>query len=115
MESIIDRDEVLDRVDGDMELLAEMVEIFLEDCPGLLTGIQKAIESQDVEALEYSAHTLKGAVGNFAAVGAFEAAFKLEEMGRTSNIIGANEAYMTLAGEMERLRPVLSALRDEAI
>ena len=98
------------RVGGDMELLAEMTELFIEDYPRLLSEIQNSIKRHDSTALEYNAHTLKGAIGNFAAASAVEAAFRLEKMGSDSNTVHADKAYAVLEKEMERLEPALYAL-----
>ena len=110
MENIIDQEEVMERVDGDMELLAEMVDLFFESCPELLSDIRNAIKAENSELLERFAHTLKGSVGNFSAPGAFAAAFKLEKMAQEGRIDSAEDAYTVLEGEIERLRPVLFAL-----
>ncbi len=115
MENIIDREEVMERVDGDLELLMEMVELFCHDYPKLLSQMRDAIENKDDEALEHSAHTLKGTVGNFSAIGAYETAFRLEKMAREGDITNASEVYITLAGEIERLEPVLIALGTEDV
>ena len=58
------------RLDGDVDLLAEIVGELLPNSPRLLSGIETAIESGSIEGLQRAAHSLKGAVGNFAAKGA---------------------------------------------
>ena len=110
IDDLINRTEVMERVGGDMELLAEITELFLEDCPKLLSEIQDSIVRRDNAALEHNAHALKGSVSNFAAASAVEAAFKLEKMGSDGDITHADEAYQVLAREIERLEPALSAL-----
>jgi hypothetical protein len=57
---------------------------------------------------------LKGAVANFAARSAYEAAFRLEKMARSGDLSGAPEAEAALAREIERLRPALMALGEQA-
>ena len=109
-DDVIDMDEVIERVAGDVELLSEMVELFLDDCPRLLSQIRESIVHRDSEILERSAHTLKGSVGNFSAAPAFEAAYRLEKMGRDGDIAHAEEAYTALEGELKRLQPVLMTL-----
>jgi CheY-like chemotaxis protein len=110
IDDLIDKTEVMERVGGDMELLAEMAELFVKDYPRLLSEIQSSIEHGDSATLERSAHTLKGSVGNFAAASAVEAAFRLEKMGRDGDISYANEAYVVLEREVDRLGPALHAL-----
>ncbi|MFA5353838.1 MAG: response regulator, partial [Thermodesulfovibrionales bacterium] len=55
-------------VDGDREFFAEVVGIFLEDCPKLMGEIHNALKEGSAAALGRAAHTLKGSAGNFGAV-----------------------------------------------
>ena len=112
-DEVFDRDATLARVDGDLEFLMELVELFLEDSPKLLSRIRDAVARGDSKALERAAHTLKGSVGNFDAKATFEAALKLENMGRNEDLSNAEEAYSALEEELERLKPALESLRKE--
>ncbi len=107
---LFDREAVIARVDGDTELLKEMVELFLEGSPGLLSDIQDAISQNNRNALERAAHTMKGSVSNFSADGAYEAAFNLEKIGLNGDLSEAEEAYVKLKEEIKNLRPVLKNL-----
>jgi HPt (histidine-containing phosphotransfer) domain-containing protein len=109
-DDIIDRAEIMERVDGDVELLAEIVELFLSDCPRLLSEIREAIERRDSKALERAAHALKGSVSNFAATAAFEAALRLENIGSNGDMAHAEEAYAALEEEVKYLEPALAGL-----
>jgi len=113
MDDVIDRAEVMQRVGGDTELLIELIDLFSSDCPRLMSEIHDAIEQNDKQALEHVAHTLKGSVGNFSATNAFEAAFRLEKMGREGDTTQAKEAYAMLEREIKRLEPVLAALEKK--
>jgi len=107
---IIDTASVLARVDGDMELLQEMVELFLKGLPGLLSNVQDSVKRRDAKALESAAHTLKGLVGNFGARSAFEVALQLENLGRQGDLTEAESAYRALKQEIENLKPALVGL-----
>ncbi len=109
-EAVFDREEALERVDNDKELLREIIALFEEECPQLLDAIRRAIAEKDSDALQHSAHTLKGSVGNFAARAAFDAAFKLEQMGKERRWEGAEQALADLEREIERLLPALKEL-----
>jgi two-component system, sensor histidine kinase and response regulator len=106
-DDIMDMEEVMERVGDDMELLTDMAELFLDDCPRLMSEIRESITRQDSKVLEHSAHTLKGSASNFSAASVVEAAFRLEQMGRDGDITHAEAAYATLEQEMQRLEPVL--------
>ena len=118
-EPVFDRDVALDRVEGDLELLQEIVGIFFEETPALLGQIKAAIANRDARALERAAHTLKGSVGTCGARAAAAAALRLEMMGRGGGqgqalpLQDAEAAYAELEREIGRLEPALAALREE--
>ena len=103
----MDREALLDRVGGDMELLQEIVGIYLAECPVLLNDIERAISSGDAYLLERSAHNLKGCVSNFGAEEAVAAAHALEQMGRQKSLAQAQSAIAKLQIELQRLKPAL--------
>lgn len=100
----------LERIGGDSDLLEEVAKLFLESAPELLADIHQAVLGRNAQALQHAAHTLKGSVGNFGAKAVFEAAFRLEKMGRTGELTGVDDAFAVLEAEMERLTPALVAL-----
>jgi len=104
---------VLRRVDGDRDLLREVAGLFFEDTPRLLAEVRNAITRGDGNALERSAHTLKGSVGNFGARVASEAAHRLEQMGRQGDFARASETFAELEGQITLLIPALEALLNE--
>ena len=112
---VVDRGALYERVENDTALLAELVLLFLEDCPRLMAAICEAIAREDAKALERAAHALKGTVSNFAAPRAIAAALRLERMGGEGDLGHAAEGYATLEREIERLRPLLAELRQEIV
>ncbi len=112
-DEVLDRVAVLARVDGDSELLEEMVKLFLRECPNLLAETRQAVRRRDAGALERAAHTLKSAMGNFGRRAAYRAADRLEQMGREGELDHAEEAFQALEREIERLKPALVGLAQE--
>jgi len=108
--NIFDKTSALDRMGGDMELLIELAGMFLEDCSTMLHEIESALARADSDAVQRSAHTLKGAVGNFSAQSAYNAAYKLETIGHDGDLNEAPAAYSLLKQEISRLKPALSNL-----
>ena len=64
--------EVLARVGGDRELLAEISRLFIDDAPRHLARIREALDAHNGESLRRAAHGLKGAAANFDADGVVE-------------------------------------------
>lgn len=60
---VFDQELALENVEGDSELLSELVNVFLEDLPRQMQHLQTAVENQDWNAIEREAHTLKSAAG----------------------------------------------------
>jgi two-component system sensor histidine kinase/response regulator len=105
---VFDRAEALARVDGDEEFLKEIAELFLAECPRYLQEIGDALHAADAGTLGRAAHTLKGAVGNFVAAPAFEAAFALERLARAGDLDGSAEAFAAVRREVEHLQAALA-------
>jgi CheY-like chemotaxis protein len=99
--------QVLARVGGDRQLLAEISRLFVDDAPGHLDRIRRALDERDGEALRRAAHGLKGAAANFEADGVVNAARVLEEIGRTAQFDEHETAWRTLTVETDRLIAVL--------
>jgi PAS domain S-box-containing protein len=110
---VFDKEAVLLRLEGDVELLAEIARLFLQQYPDLLSGIREAVAHSDSAALMEAAHALKGSVGNFEAKSAFAVAQRLERMGQDGNLEGALEACEELAAEIDRLTAALAGVSDE--
>ena len=110
MSDVIDKQTLYDQVGDDPELLLTVVEMFLEDARTLLQSLTEGIAQQDPVAVERGAHRLKGSLLTFGAQPAAHAAMVLERMGREKNLNGADAGYETLAAELARLEPELTAL-----
>src|SRR4030095_11797280 len=104
---LIDAEAILRRVEGDKEWLRETVELFLEECQKRLNDLRAAASSDNCKAFEFAAHALKGSIQNFCAHRATLAAAKLEALGRSGNLTGADEACAELEREIEALKPAL--------
>jgi len=109
----LDESLALSRVGGDVDLLKEVVELFLDDYPSTFENIKAAVASRNATALEHHAHSLKGSVSTFGANRAFEAAFTLEKQGRSGDLTGAQDGLLQLEQALEALRPELVLLQTK--
>lgn len=109
-ERAVDVDALMARLEGDRELLAELVALYLEDEASQVSQLERAVESRDAEALRTAAHALKGVVANFSAPRAQAAAFALEVTGRHGDLSAAPALLIALRAELSRVREELTAL-----
>ena len=109
----LDRASLLERVEGDQELLAEMIRLFLADAPQLLNAMRNALQQGDMILLERSAHSMKGAAGNMSAQVTVDAASQLEQSAKNGDAESSRANLVALEGAVERLLPVLADLCQE--
>ncbi len=100
-------EDALAAVKGDEELLRVVVETFLAEAPRLMQEIRNALAAKDPAALRIAAHTLKGSIRYFGSTRAFDLAFRLESLGRSGNLEGAEETWEQLDAEIVLLTRVL--------
>jgi two-component system, sensor histidine kinase and response regulator len=105
---ILDHEIMLGTVERDLELLRELVEIFLAESPGLLAQIRTGIAERNLELAERGAHTLKGAVGNFGGRRAAEAARAVEEVAREHRLDRVQALLPALEAEISQVCRALS-------
>ena len=106
-EASVDRAELMERLDGDQALLADVIAIFLDDCPRRLTAIKAAVDQGDAVRIEAAAHALKGAAGNLSAAALFDAAQTLERIGAEGRLSAAEPAWRRLAMEAAHVMDTL--------
>lgn len=94
-------------VQGDEELLRELVSTFLEELPRMMQMIHAAIDANDASPVQRAAHTIKGALGHFGAQTGYDLAYRVETCGRSGDMQAAAEAVPALEQAMEKLTPIL--------
>jgi PAS domain S-box-containing protein len=95
---------------GDRALARKLVEIFLEQSPGLVENVRVAIEAGDGDGLRRAAHALRGMVSNFPPGPARGAAARMETIGFDNDLAAAHDVFPVLEQEIARLRDLLPSL-----
>jgi signal transduction histidine kinase/CheY-like chemotaxis protein len=113
--NVLDEVEFLNQLEGDEELLLEIIDIFFADSPLLLQQVLDAAARQDAVGLARAAHKLKGTVSVFGSRSATEAALVLETMGRVHDWGHADEALARLKQEVQALEKALGRLRRKYV
>jgi HPt (histidine-containing phosphotransfer) domain-containing protein len=95
------------QVEGGPDLVDGVVKMFLLEVPPLISEMQTAVASKDVEKIRHGAHTIKASSGNLGAkrISAFCA--RLEHLGRLGRKEGFGQALAHLEVEFEHLRKAL--------
>jgi two-component system sensor histidine kinase/response regulator len=110
IDDVIDRAAILARFEGDAQLLQEVADLFLQDCPERMTHVREALARRDCPALQRAAHSLKGSASNFGATSTVQAALRIELLARAGDLAQAEEAYAALEQEATRLTWALAQL-----
>lgn len=94
--------EALERVDGDLEMLGELMGMLAEEVPVRLKEMREAVAKGDAVVLEHAAHSLKSAFGNLGAMSASAACLELEKRGRAKAIADASPVLDDLEAAYSR-------------
>ena len=108
-----DRETLMERIDGDRELLAELFEDFLQDKDDHLENARTAIAASSLKGMYDAVHALRGCVANFCANRAFDVASELQD--RLRNDWGDDIATMFkgLEGEIASLTDELRSFVEQ--
>lgn len=103
---ILNRQGTLDRLKGDDDFLTTLYRVFVGDLPKKLSAIDAAMEQGDLNGLQRSAHSLKGASATVGAEALREAAFSLE--------VAAKDGVLDRAGAIvPRLKDLASTTETQ--
>lgn len=97
------------QLEGDEELLGQLVSVFLGQLPSLLPPLAAAVAAGDAPAVRRAAHSLSSSVSVLVAPRARNIARKLEAMGLDSDLSEAPQTYRELLAEFETLEKALLA------
>jgi HPt (histidine-containing phosphotransfer) domain-containing protein len=103
------KEKVLETFMDDEELFEESIAMFLTNVQERLATLKTAVASSDAAVVMAEAHTIKGMMGYFSDGPPYEAAKKLEFMGREKKLDGAPDALADLEDKLGQLNQVLQA------
>ncbi|HEV8000381.1 MAG TPA: response regulator [Planctomycetaceae bacterium] len=110
---VFDRETALERINGEEQLLDEVIQLFLSDAPSRLAEVRASLEQGDPKRLQIAAHSLKGAAGYVGAERTSAQALKLEELGQKGDLSPALDEYRQLEHEIEQLRQAIADFNAE--
>ena len=99
---IFDKNELVARSMGDIELSRYVATIFMENAPEYIEAIRSALAVKDAAALRQSTHKLKGAAATMALLQLAEAARSFEELVERGEMENILQSLPTLERKFER-------------
>jgi len=96
-----------DMLEGDEEIIVEVINSYLEDSPQLLEGIEIAFAEKDGKLLERNAHTLKSSSAYLGANNLSEICQEIEFLGKDGNIKGSTLLIPKIKAEYEKVDAAL--------
>ena len=101
-----------EQVGYDNELMVEIIDLFLEERKGQVSGMEDCVANGDWDSLSKIAHTIKGSLGSLHAARARSRAQELETAARNDRDRSSKNAHRQLLRDLEALEPELLDLRD---
>jgi len=105
--SLFDPSELLEMLEGDKEIMALILNVFVEDTAVQLPALKQALEMRDNAKVRNLAHSLKGATGNIGAKSMQSLAAQIEIAGREAKLTGAEGLIASLSEQFEELKAIL--------
>lgn len=95
----------------DKEIIVEIIDLFINEFDDRMKSIKDSIDNSDMEALKFSAHSLKGVISNFVAEEPRELAKKLEDKADNKDESDLVEIYHNLYASTAQLVDELKDIR----
>jgi HPt (histidine-containing phosphotransfer) domain-containing protein len=104
-----------DITDHDPAMLSELIDVFLERASPRLAAIRDAIDQEDAEALERTAHVLKSSSAQMGVVPLAQLCADLEALGRSGTTTGASDLIESLTSTYQQARVALKSEASHAL
>jgi PAS domain S-box-containing protein len=100
-------------LDEDGSVLAEVIQMFLDEAPQQLAALKQAVDDGDGGALGNVAHAMKSACFNVGAMGLGELCRRAERQGKTGSTQGAGDLVAAIEATLARIEPLLRSEMKE--
>ncbi len=101
-------DEMLARIDGNIELLGELMDLFFQDYYQDMAKLKESMTNKDIQTLTVVIHGLKGELGNLGMNTAYKLACELEKMIKSDALEEASAVLQQLENEIKVLERYFS-------
>ncbi|MEQ1767693.1 MAG: Hpt domain-containing protein, partial [Methylotenera sp.] len=110
-----DEKSALSRLDDDLELLNEMIDLFLTEVPAKLLDLEEALVNADYATMADAAHSIKGMAGHFCADQLRSSAASLEDSARLGHSVDFLQMTKNVANAATSLVYVLKQKQGESL
>ncbi|WP_309242944.1 response regulator [Hyalangium versicolor] len=107
----MDSASLLRRVEGDVNLMKEVIDLYIIQLPSLRAALDEALRREDAQEVARAAHAMRGVFLNLSAGPAATAAGQLEDHGREGRLTELGPAADSLLRELSRVQGSLEELR----
>lgn len=115
IESVLDLKTAMTNMDGDVELLEEIMEIFLETAEEQIQAIENCILIEDVGQVAIQSHGLKGGASNFCARKFVASALRLEQLAKSGSLDGAQDLLNRMRVDYHEVKDVAKVINWEEV
>jgi CheY-like chemotaxis protein/HPt (histidine-containing phosphotransfer) domain-containing protein len=106
----LNKDVLINSFQDDHSLFKELVEIFVNDYPQMLTSLRESLKTTDAKTFSRTAHSLKGMLRNFEAEIAADTAIDLEKKVQQGELDGTDQIIDRLAAQLDEVAQNLEQL-----
>lgn len=111
---IFDRQSVLDMVDGELDFVHELIELFLTNLPEQISKLRTGAVTSDSSTVQKVAHRLKSSIGNLGGRRAQEAITQLEDVALDGDLSRVDELLAQFERELSAFEQALRGFLAEA-
>jgi HPt (histidine-containing phosphotransfer) domain-containing protein len=98
-------------VQGEPDVVGELIDIFLADTPRLIEAMRAAIAGTDAAGVYHAAHTLKSSCASMGALRLSGLSAEQEALSRSGHLNGAAAKLALIEAEYEQVRSILHVER----
>lgn len=111
LERFVNLPDLLARVEGDRDLLAELLLMFQQEIPGLQGALHHAMEVGDLPEAAKTAHAFKGMLASLSMAQGASMATTIEAAARVGDVPKIKETLAVFDAEMVALSAAVDAFR----
>ena len=100
-----DRDDLMERLNGDRELARQLASVFVDSMPAQLDALATALSNSDAQAAMFTVHSIKGAAANMGCTEVRDLAAVVEKLGESGDLGQASRALREFTAAFEAVRP----------